>query len=403
MEEKKKSNKGLIVLVVILIVISLGAITYICYDKGVFDKSVGEDEEVKKEEKSIQDYKIVYTEDGKEELLIIKKDNNWQEYDSYTSEAGGKGFSIFGEKDGKLYYSVNRSIKYIDFENDNNEPQVLVSANGKECSNNISQGSIVNEKLYFTLSTNCTGAKLVSLDINETDINKAKTIVDNVSNYEIKNNIIYYNLGWNCADYVLYKKDIDTEKTTKIGKGICEFSIKNDNILYFMDKDHYDYESKKRITSDETGFYNYDINTDESKKIDNIEIYYGKDDDGDYIEGTIYKNDVYYIESNKLIKNHDGENETLYVYKNSDEDELNIYVIKNPIVIKDNVVMVTEMLLHPSDDEDIKYEVGEEELKIIIDSKMYSEKDARSILDLYSVKMIDGSTKNFSILDTIEY
>ena len=33
MEEKKKSNKGLIVLVVVLVIILLGLIGYICYDK----------------------------------------------------------------------------------------------------------------------------------------------------------------------------------------------------------------------------------------------------------------------------------------------------------------------------------------------------------------------------------
>ncbi len=55
MEEiQKKSNKGLIVLVIILIILLLSAISYICYDMGVFDSLLGKDksvEEPKKEEK----------------------------------------------------------------------------------------------------------------------------------------------------------------------------------------------------------------------------------------------------------------------------------------------------------------------------------------------------------------
>ena len=54
MEEKKKKNTGLKVLVVILTVLLIGAIGYICYDKGLFDKFVKNNEpkqETKVEEK----------------------------------------------------------------------------------------------------------------------------------------------------------------------------------------------------------------------------------------------------------------------------------------------------------------------------------------------------------------
>ena len=48
MEEisKKKSNKGLVALVVVLIILLLGSIGYICYDKGVFDGLLGKDKVV---------------------------------------------------------------------------------------------------------------------------------------------------------------------------------------------------------------------------------------------------------------------------------------------------------------------------------------------------------------------
>lgn len=42
MEEKKKSNKGLIVLVVILAILLVGSIGYICYDKIVLDKDINQ-------------------------------------------------------------------------------------------------------------------------------------------------------------------------------------------------------------------------------------------------------------------------------------------------------------------------------------------------------------------------
>ena len=56
MEEisKKKSNKGLIAIIIILVILLLGSIGYICYDKGIFDGLLGKDkpvEEPKKEEK----------------------------------------------------------------------------------------------------------------------------------------------------------------------------------------------------------------------------------------------------------------------------------------------------------------------------------------------------------------
>ena len=40
--EKKKSNKGLIVLVVILVILLVGSIGYICYDKFVLDKDINQ-------------------------------------------------------------------------------------------------------------------------------------------------------------------------------------------------------------------------------------------------------------------------------------------------------------------------------------------------------------------------
>ena len=43
MEEKNKSNKGLVVLVILMFLVIIGLIGYICYDKGVFDELLGKD------------------------------------------------------------------------------------------------------------------------------------------------------------------------------------------------------------------------------------------------------------------------------------------------------------------------------------------------------------------------
>ena len=52
MEEikKKKSNKGLVAIIIILLIALLGAIGYICYDKGVFDNLLNKEKPVPTEE-----------------------------------------------------------------------------------------------------------------------------------------------------------------------------------------------------------------------------------------------------------------------------------------------------------------------------------------------------------------
>ena len=73
MEEKKKNNGGLIVLIVILLIALLGAIGYICYEKGVFktkkeeSKQVVETKEVELTDETIKKdltTKIEYITDG---------------------------------------------------------------------------------------------------------------------------------------------------------------------------------------------------------------------------------------------------------------------------------------------------------------------------------------------------
>lgn len=78
MEDKKKSSKGLVVIIVILTVLLLGAVGYICCDKGVFDKFIGK-EDPKQQEKI------------KEEKLSEK--DVMKLHDSLISD--GRGASLF--------------------------------------------------------------------------------------------------------------------------------------------------------------------------------------------------------------------------------------------------------------------------------------------------------------------
>lgn len=62
MEEiQKKSNKGLIVFVIILIILLLGTTGYICYDKGLFDSLLGKEKSVEKikKEKKISEEEVM--------------------------------------------------------------------------------------------------------------------------------------------------------------------------------------------------------------------------------------------------------------------------------------------------------------------------------------------------------
>ena len=76
-KERKKGNTGLIVLVIFLTIALLGSIGYICYDKGLFDNSLGKDkpgEELKSEEK-LSEEEVIKLHDS-----LITKDKEYGLY-----------------------------------------------------------------------------------------------------------------------------------------------------------------------------------------------------------------------------------------------------------------------------------------------------------------------------------
>lgn len=392
MEDSKKSGKGLVVLVIFLIILLLGSIAYICYDKGVFDKFFDKDKQ-NKEEDTTYEYRIIYSE-GDPDILIVKKDGKWYERDSYNVEAGGSSASLIGEKDGKLYYIMNKAIKYIDLKSEDQKPSVLVASSDKNsCRDNINHGSIVGDRIYFELAVSCHESKLSSISINDSSLDNAKEEVDFVNDYKVIEGDIYYTVGWNCSDYVFSKKNIETGKITKIGEGICAFDLENDNsIIYYLDANKYDYETGTTYYGETTGCYEYDIKTEKSKKIDIITNKI-KDMDIDF-----YKGNIYYVSDNKLIKYENDSIKELYSQVKTDEYG-NQTIIQMPTVITDNAVILDEQYL--TKDEDNSFAISDENTIVILDGKKNNEKQARSVLEAYSVNMIDGSVKNFSIMDTI--
>ena len=406
MEEisKKKSNKALVAAIIALIILLLGSIGYICYDKEVFDGLLGKDKPIEKskQDKKAIEYKVVYTDEG--QYLIVNKDGQWKEYDSDKIEGGTSGISVFGIKDGKLYYSDSKNIKYIDF--DNNNIQVLYTSDWKPCKNTIFAGPIVGEKLYFRLSTSCHDSKLVSLDINDSS-KKIVDVLDFANYYSIIGDEIYYTVGFHCADSEFNKYNIKTKKNTKIGIGICNYELNGNKILYFKNNNSYNEKKEKFVYSDDSGYYNYDVTTSESKKIDSIKLKFN-DDNAMEMLGKIYQGNVYYSEGNKVIKNADENNQTLYAYTNNLASEDSKIRINIDNVILEDVLIISweeyrEIPLSEREDPDIDEDIIDSGTSIIKDGKLYSEKDARSMLETYKVTMKDGSTRNFSILDTLDY
>lgn len=80
MEEKKKSKKGIVLIIIGLIIIILGLVGYICYDKGLIFKT--EKEVVKKEKKK---NKVLSGEEAKKLLERFGIDHNTAE--KYSDEA----------------------------------------------------------------------------------------------------------------------------------------------------------------------------------------------------------------------------------------------------------------------------------------------------------------------------
>lgn len=389
---KANGNKMLKVLILFLIVLLMGTIGYICYEKGFFNLGSKETSEKSMRNQENYEYKMVYPENSSG-ILIIKRNGQWYEYDSYDVEQGGSYASLIGEKDGKLYYIMNKSIKYIDLKDENSKPVVLVSASPKNyCKDNLNKGSIVGDRIYFLDSTSCHDSKLVSIDLNETSFDKAKTEVDAVNDYEVVDGNIFYNIGWDCSDYVFSRKNIETGKVESIGKGICKFEV-NDNktITYYLDNNKYDSEKNIWTYNEKSGCYNYDIATGKKTKIDVITYKLSS------MDVEFYNGKVYYIDNNKLMK-YENENVSKVYSQIKTDDYGNNTIIQMPTVIIDDVIMLNEQYLVK--DEDGSYNISDENDIVIINGKKNSEKQAMSALDMYTVKMLDGSTKNFSIMDS---
>ena len=71
--QKKKGNTGLIVTIIVLIILLLGSIGYICYDKGVFDRLIGKEKQIEEPKKEQEENKLSANDiDNLHESLITK-------------------------------------------------------------------------------------------------------------------------------------------------------------------------------------------------------------------------------------------------------------------------------------------------------------------------------------------
>ena len=400
---KNKSNIGIIIFLVIII---LGLFAYIGYNKGVFDGLLSNKPSApeSKEEKVEYDFKVVDTdieEDSYNGMYLIGKfNNNWIELDHQNSK-----LNIIGTKDNKLYYSDYKHIKYIDLTDDTHKVNTIYNSNGDTCRGNINDPAIYGDKIYFELAISCHDSKLVSIEISDTALNEPKEVLGDVNDYVVVGDEIYYNVGFHCNDHKFYKYNMNTKKNTLIGTGICSFEIKDNNLIYFKNNNYYDEKVDKFVYSNNSGYYNYDMNTGKSTKIDTVNISFNNDNSMNVL-GIIYDGSVYYIDGLKLMKNTNGVNETIYTYNKSDSDSkyrLSLDDLSNGKVFVIRWEEYRELSEAEIEDSDITEHVLSDGVLIISDGKAYTEKTARSVLESYNVTMADGSTRNFSILDTISY
>ena len=159
MEEikKKKSNKGLVAIIIILLIALLGAIGYICYDKGVFDNLLNKEkpvptEEPKQEETIDKDrisfvFSSVSYNDGDHDVLDLygmKQDGSIVKLTSDLDIA----YRAFDISDNTLYYvGKDDTIHSIILDNNFEDKKMNVKINKNYWNINVDGESIIIDGL----------------------------------------------------------------------------------------------------------------------------------------------------------------------------------------------------------------------------------------------------------------
>ena len=274
-EEKKKGNKGLIFLFVFLIIIILGLVAYICYDKGMFDSFLG------KEEPKVE-------ENAKVEKLSEEK--VMELHDSLITEGRGAG----------LYFSKDVTINDIDskylmpyvilsYVKDNNIINITADPNNTTV--------VTKDEVDDYIKTNFNTDKVFSLKYDKNGFNAIYTY------WKYRMTLCYYdkdsytlsNAGHSNGIDQYYNKFLKSEQdgdnlyiydkvfVFSTGDGYSEVISGNDIIL------EYDLWTKK-FNSKDTKWFNSKINAanedyifdNYSDKLDTYKTTFKKADDGKY-------------------------------------------------------------------------------------------------------------------------
>ena len=310
-------------------------------------------------EKLYQNSKII-TEELSDDIvqhLIVKVNNNWYEIASQTDV--DNDFVIIGEKDNIFYYADSNGIKYVDLTNDNYKSVSYFILKSNECKNNIEQGFIYNDDIYLSISTSCNQYKLSSFSIKT---GKIKTLIKNIgSNFHMYNGNIYY-LDYSnslCNGNALFSYNLRVKNSKQLSKDVCFFDA-NKNKILFNKLDSSSKESKYLV-------YLYDTDTDSNKYIT------------DGISLSVYDDVLFYSKDSKVFK-YINSNSSV-IYDGSSDNSL----FEGVKILDKNRIIIS---------------LGDDD-KYILNDKVVSEDVFKSSFKNFKVNMKDGSSKKFSLLDTI--
>lgn len=371
-ETRIKKNSFLKAIIVFFIIIILGLVGYICYDKGAFDNLFVKNLKPSESEKianKLESVKVVSDEYvGEDHLesesyLIAKINGEWKELDNDV-------LVYFGAKNNKLYYANSEEFKYIDLNNENYEPTTWIKYEEKDYASGIfigyvtpDNGVLKEDTIYYYQNNGPAKIKTLKLDATKySDIKEVGTELDDFSFYLSDDNKLFYTefiMGESTGKFVSYDLN-KKEKKVIIDKNVYSSEFYKDKALIVTQTES-DGEFLYKL-------YLYDLKTLEKKYVADTEYY-----------GGVVGDTVYYLDGDNTMKYENGQKSLVYKYdapKGIDE-----YAVRGIIAYNENL---------------LKYGLGSSSNDFFVSNgKVVSSKEAQTLVDRYDVKMKDGKTKTF--------
>lgn len=396
----EKKNKGLVVAIIILVVISLGLGGYICYEKGLFNKFLNKETpttdttDTTKEDK-YTNFKVVrnyYWNDKEDKLgedkfyIIGYKNGEWEEIVSEDHE--GTGIVFFGEYNNKIYYANNEVFKYIDLNDKSLTPVTWIKCEGTydtagQPGNLVhpETGFVKDGIIYFRMQIGSHEHSLRYLSVDATKFSDIKKVA-NIGysfDYNLDNNAIYY------MDYKeigtpkdVVKFDMKTKEKSKIhtfDKNTTLLSGHNGITLI----------AKSTKNKNKYNLYLYNLETSKETYLDEVN-YTPEDDDSIWYNyyGTnrliVDKNTIYYLDNNNVMKYENGNKSKVYEY-NTDKNKN--YFEGDYLIFNEND---NNILYHRNDEND-------EDEYITFDGKKITESEFKETYQKYEIILKDKSKK----------